>query len=334
MNDLIFTLNAILPIILLILLGYILKRINFFQDDFIKVGNKLCFKVFLPALLFYNIYEIEGLGDINPTFILYTISVIILLFCIGLLVVHFTIPDVKQKGVVLQTFFRSNYGIIGISLAASLASALSAETGVKILANAALASAFTVPIFNVLAVIVLSVFDKTEGNRISVKEILKRIITNPLIVGVFSGLFVLAIRSVLVSFDITFTIKKDLVFVYQTIKNLGSVASTLALIVLGGAFEFKAISRLKKQIIIGCCARVVFVPAVSLIGAYLVGLSTYEFPALIGIFATPIAVSSVPMAAEMKQDDQLAGQLVVWTTLTSSISLFVIIMACRLVSIF
>ncbi len=334
MNDLIFTLNAILPIILLIVLGYILKRINFFQGDFLKIGNKLCFKVCLPALLFYNIYEIQSLGDINLTFVFYTVAVIFALFFFGLLVVHLTIPEPKQKGVILQTFFRSNYAIIGIPLAASLASALPAETGLKIVANAALASAFTVPIFNVLAVIALSVFDKTDGNKITVKELLKRIVTNPLIIGVFSGLFVLAIRSVLVSFDITFTIKKDVVFLYSTIKNVGSIASTLALIVLGGTFEFKAISKLKKQIIIGCLSRVVLVPTVGLLGAYFVGLSTLEFPALIGIFATPIAVSSVPMAAEMKQDDQLAGQIVVWTTLISSISLFIIIMLCRAVSIF
>ena len=37
--------NAIVPIILLIVLGYLLKRINFLNTNFVKTGNKFVFRV-------------------------------------------------------------------------------------------------------------------------------------------------------------------------------------------------------------------------------------------------------------------------------------------------
>lgn len=118
MENLLFTLNAILPIILPILLGYGLKRLHFFSDTFLTEANKLVFKVLIPILLFSNLY-LADLTQINWAFVGYAALAIIVLFLIGMIVVIF-IPNRKQKGVVLQAAFRSNYAIIGIPLATAL----------------------------------------------------------------------------------------------------------------------------------------------------------------------------------------------------------------------
>ena len=120
---------------------------------------------------------------------------------------------------------------------------------------------------------------------------------------------------------------KNCKFIYTTIKWLSQCASPCALIALGGAFTFSAVARLKKQIILGTSLRIIFVPAVGLITAYLLGFDDIRyFPALIALFGTPVAVSSVPMACEMKNDDELAGQLVVWCSILSAFTLFIIIL--------
>jgi len=353
-EKLLFTCNAVLPIILVILLGYFLKRIKLLPEGFWKMANKLCFRVCLPALLFYNIYNVDNLQAIGENWkvIVFACIAIVVVFAIGLFTSMLAIKDKKQKGVILQCVFRSNYAIIGISLAQSLANGNEMVAGI-----ASVISAVSIPLFNVLAIIALSIFvgdENGEAKKIDVKEIALKIVKNPLIIGVFLGIVVLCIRA-LIPYEIVktysvdvktmsvvvgeakeyaFTIKNNIPFLYKTIENVSKIASPLALIALGGDFKFSAISRLKKQIILGVSLRVVLVPLICLVAAYLVGFRGTEFPALIALFGTPVAVSSVPMSAEMNNDDELAGQLVVWTSILSAFTLFIIIFICAQVGIF
>lgn len=361
-SDLKFTCNAVLPIILLILIGYFLKRIKLLPDNFWKMANKLCFRVALPVMLFYNIYNVSSIKDIAAQWkiVLYCVLVILVVFGIGLLGVIFFCKDPKQKGVILQCVFRSNFAIIGVSLAESLANGSKEPV-----ALAAVISAISIPLFNVLAILSLSLFIKNEdGSKVSALQILKKIVTNPLIIGVFSGIVVLAIRQLIPYETVTtysladntdplsgivsstsraykFTIKDKLPFVYTTLGWIKNIASPVALIALGGDFVFSAVSRLKWQIIFGTIARVVLVPLIGLVAVYWINKETnwlgdniVIFPALIALFGTPVAVSSAPMAAEMQNDEELAGQLVVWTSISSAFTIFIIVLLCRTIGIF
>ena len=158
MDTLIFALNAILPIILLIFFGYFLKRKNFLDEAWFKKGNKLIFRVCLPFLLFTNVYNIESFTAINWSVVIYSEIAIFTVFFLGMLLVKLTIPDDRQKGVVLQCTFRSNFAIIGLTLAESLGG----PEGVGI---AAILSAFSIPTFNILAVIALTMFNKGENGQ-------------------------------------------------------------------------------------------------------------------------------------------------------------------------
>ena len=104
-----------------------------------------------------------------------------------------------------------------------------------------------------------------------------------------------------------------------------SVATPLALLVLGIQFEFSAVSELKKEIIFGVLIRTVVVPILGLGVAY-VFFNDYftgaHFATFVAVFATPVAVSSVPMVQEMDGDVTLAGQLVIWTTVISALTVF------------
>lgn len=329
-----FACNAVLPIVLCVLLGYFLRRIKFFDEPFLNKANSLCFKVLLPTLLFFNIAFIDksSFENMNWMMVVYSALAIIALFIIGTIMVMVLVKNPKQKGVILQCFFRSNYALIGIPLCEFLApEAIKAEC----LGLASIVSAITIPLFNAFAVIALTVFDKEAGNKIDVKKIGKKIITNPLILGVCAGLVVLGIRMLLINAGVDAS-KANLEgnFLYKTISNISKCASPLALIVLGGKFQFSAVKKLLPQILLGTLSREIFVPIVCLLIAYALGFREIEFPALIALFCTPVAVSSAPMAAEMKQDEELAGQLVVWTSIVSIFTLFIAVMICCQVGIF
>lgn len=335
METLLFAINAIMPIILLILLGYFLKRKNFLDEQWFKKGNKMIFRVCLPAMLFVNVYNIESFSQINWTAVWYSEAVIAVLFLLGILLVQWLVPDDKQKGVVVQCVFRSNFGIIGLPLAAALGEAES-------LGIAAVLSAFSIPTFNIFATIAMTMFLKDKSGKVDIKGMVKKIVTNPLNIGVATGLVVLAIRSFIpVNADgqLVFSLKDSLPLVYKTVNNVSQICSPLALIILGGLFEFSAIKGRKKTIVIGTVARVVAAPLIGL-GAVIL-LSKYTdlqmdlaaYPALLALFGSPMAVSSAVMAQEMDNDGVLAGQLVVWTSFFSIITLFVFILVLRTIGL-
>lgn len=338
--------NAILPIVLLILLGYVLKRIGFLTKEFLKIGNKLVFNVCLPAMLFINIYSIDDFAAVDWGLVIYCVVAVFVIFGIGLVVSVLTTGDNRRRGVILQCTYRSNFAIIGISLAASLAGhAAGAEETVN--GVVAIIQAFTIPIFNILAVISLSVFVgkpeaqtdengmlvKTERKHTDVKSILLGIIKNPLIIGILIGLAFVGLRYAEVALfgsPAPFTLKGNLTFLYNTINNLKQVTTPLALIVLGGQFEFSAVRGMTREIVVGTVFRIVVAPLLGVGCAILlseftplVSFGQTEYPALISLFGTPVAVSSAIMAAEMRNDEQLAGQLVVWTSILSIFTLFI-----------
>lgn len=334
MDVFLFALNAILPIILLIILGYALKRIGFLNESFTKLGNKFVYRVCLPVLLFKNVYDISSFGSLDWSIVLYSEIAIIVIFLIGLVSCIILVKDPKQRGVILQCAFRSNYAIIGLTLAASLGG--EAAKGV-----AAILSAFSIPTFNILAVISLAIFIKDEESNKGdhMKKALINICKNPLIIGVVAGLIVLAIRSAIPTDntgELVFSIKNDLPFLYTSISNVASIASPLALVILGAGFSFSAVGGMLKEIILGTTIRIIIAPLLS-IGVAVI-LSKYTnilnfdssvYPALIALFGSPVAVSSAIMAEEMKNDGTLAGQLVIWTSLFSVFTIFIAVVILR-----
>ena len=316
--------NAVLPIVLLIGLGYGLRRSNFITEEFVKIGNKLVFNVCLPCMLFVNVYEIESLDDIRWDVVLYSSLMIFVIFLIGTAVAALTSPDGKRRGVIAQSAFRSNMAIIGLALAASLG-------GQDAVAVAAVVSAFTVPIFNILAVVSLTMFVEPDGNKNRFAGVLKKIVTNPLIIGIALGMFCLLIRQgQILLFDApVFLLSRDVKFFYTALSNLGKITSPFALLVLGGQFTFSAVSDLRKEILAGTLSRIILSPVIGIGSAVVLGcfgiinFDASVYPALIAVFGSPTAVSSAIMAKQMNHDGQLATQLVVWTSIGSIFTIFI-----------
>ncbi len=326
LSTILFTaINAIAPIVLMIALGYFLRHKGLLSPDFLKVGNRLVFSLCLPTMLFVNVYSIESLAHIRWDIVLYGSAALCIIFLVGIAVAVATTPDLRRRGVIAQCAFRSNFAIIGLPLAAALG-------GPEAEAVAAIMSSVTVPLINILAVISLSMFLQ-EGGKISLRRTLTDIVKNPLIQGVALGMLCLVLRWAQVELfgEVVFALNRQTKFLYTVLTWLKNITTPLALLVLGGQFVFSAVKELKKEIIISTLCRLLLAPAVGIGGAYLMNLwgivqcGPSEYPALVALFASPVAVSSAIMATQMKNDEQLATQLVVWTSLFSALSIFVIV---------
>ena len=328
MQSLIFAINAVAPIIIMVALGYFLKKIGLVNMAFAKIANKLVFHIFLPAMLFLNVYKIDDIGNVKVDYIIYTVVLLLVIFCASIPIVMLVAKKRERRGALLQAAFRSNYALIGIPLASSLYG----EAGVAV---AALLSAVVVPLLNILGVISLTVF-RSDGKKPNVGKILVGIIKNPLIHGVVAGLLVLIVRAVFVRNGIEFRFS-DIKPLYTVLGYLSNLATPLALIALGAQFEFSVVSSLKREILFGTLMRTLIVPVIGIGAAYLFFRYRFggaQFAALVAVFATPVSISSVPMAQEMDGDVILAGQLVVWTTVISAFSVFLTSFLLRLAGVF
>ncbi len=322
-----FSFNAVMPILILFVIGDLLKVTGFADDSFFKKANAMVFKVFLPVLLFKNVYDLDSLSQINLKAIAYCLFAVLLLCLIGYVTAKLTAKNRNQVGVMTQCTFRSNYAIIGIPLAETLGGASAA-------AFASILSATAIPLFNVLAVILLSHYSEDEHNA-SVKATIKKAAKNPLIIGVLLGVAVVIFRQLLPvneNMEPVFSLRRDLPFAYSAISSIAKGASPLAMIVLGARFDFTAVKGLFRQIVTATTLRLIVAPLVGIGLAVflsetlgLFSLSVIEYPALISLFSTPVAVSSAVMVGEIGGDEQLAGQLVVWTSVFSMLSMFAVI---------
>lgn len=331
-------LNAVLPIILMIALGWVLRQKHFFGDGFLQGGNKLVFKLCLPSMLFVNIYQIPSLQDIRWDIVVYVAVALCVIFAMGTAIALATTRVPDRRGVIAQCIFRSNYAIIGMPLAAALG-------GQEAEAVAAVLSAVAVPILNVLAVISLSAFvHQDDSGKTSIKHILLDIVKNPLIQGVAAGMLCLVLRWLQMELfgEVVFSLGIHTKPVFTVLESLKAVTTPLALIVLGGQFAFSAVKALRKEIIVATFSRVILAPLVGIGGAILLSklgflhCGTAQYPALVALFASPVSVSSAIMASQMHNDEQLATQLVVWTTAASGITVFLIscgLMAAGLIAV-
>jgi predicted permease len=170
-------------------------------------------------------------------------------------------------------------------------------------------------------------------------EVMKKIATNPLIIAVALGLASLGLRSLMPLGENglpVFSLRGSLPFLYKALQQLAGVASPLALIALGGMFSFAAARGMLSEIIFGTLGRLVLAPVIGLGGAYLLGkvypklaFTPGVYPALVALFGSPVATTSAIMAKEMHNDEQLASQLVVWTSVLSIFTIYITVILLR-----
>ena len=294
-------LNAVSPLFFSMAAGFLAQKAEILTRQDVPKINKVAFQVFLPCLLFYNVYTSDLSAAVRPKLILFAVIGVLLVFTVSVIGVLRFVPQPDRRGVISQGIFRSNYVIMGIPIAQAL-------VGTENLGPVAILVAIVVPIFNFLAVTVLESF---RGGRAKLGAVLLEIAKNPLIISSVIGLVLLMLKLRLPK------------LVEQSIASLGSIATPLQLFLLGAFFRFSGLRRYVKPLAAVTCIKLLITPAFMLGAAAALGFRGVEFVALIGVFASPTAVNSFTMVQQMHcGDEELAGDIVVCTSAFSVLSLF------------
>lgn len=314
-KDLLFSANVVMPIFLLIMLGYVLTRIKMWDEHFLKVANEVCFKCLLPVLLFHNVASANIFEVFNGKLILYACFCACAICALLFLVVPMFVKDNKRRGVMIQGTFRSNFLLFGVPLGLSIGGASGSVL-------AAVVASFYVPVINMLSVISLYAFSDSKNKNL--KSALLGILKNPLVIGGVSGLVFSLIRNY-IGFEIPAMID-------TTLSNIKSTATPFAFLILGGDLKFGNMLRNVKVSSIAVLGKTVVVPAVMLAISAFMGFDALEMGILIAVFATPNAVSSYAMARNYEADHELAGEIVTLSTLFSIFTIFVFITLAKSLS--
>ena len=310
--DLIFSANVVVPIFLLILLGYTLTRIKLWDAHFLKIANDVCFKCLLPVLLFYNVATANIFEVFNARLIIYACLCACLLCGLLFLVVPLFVKDPKRRGVMIQGTFRSNFLLFGVPLGLSIGG----ESGAVL---AAVVASFYVPVINMLSVISLYAFSDAENKSLTSAMI--GIVKNPLIIGGVSGLIFSLIRNS-IGFEMP-------VILDTTLFNIKSAATPIAFLILGGDLKFGNMLRNVRFSVFSVVGKILLIPAIMLTISSLLGFGKLEMAILVAVFATPNAVSSYAMARNYEADHELAGEIITLGTLFSVLTMFVFITVAR-----
>lgn len=306
MSNFIYSLNATMPVFLVMILGWWLKRIHFLTDDFVSVADKLVFKVALPVLVFKDIAEADLSSDFNWKFVLFCFLGTCIFFGVTWLFAEIFIQDKSMIGSFVQGSFRGSAAILGIAFAQNIYGS-SGLVPMMIVAS--------IPLFNIFSVIVLmrSANAGETDKKAVFKKTLRGIVTNPIIIGIVAGIPFALLK---VEFS---------VIIQKTINSVASLSTPLALIAIGAGFSTGAALEKWKPTVIASLIKLVIIPGIFLPVAVWMGFRNEEMVALLILTGAPTTVSSYIMAKNMGNDSVLASGIVVMTTLLSSVTLTLII---------
>ena len=302
MENLIFSLNVTLPIFLTIVIGYTLKRINMLNDGFVKILNKFNFDITLPALIFLDLYEADfyEVWDTKYVVFCFVVTLICIFVILGLTLLLG--KDRSLTGEFVQASYRGSAAVLGLALIQNIYGSATI---------APLMIIGSVPLYNVLAVVILS-FTRDGGgkpDRQAILKSLKGVITNPILIGIALGMIASLLRLELP------------LIATRTLNNLAVLATPLALIGLGAGFEGKAALHLLKPILLASSIRLILQCAIFLPIAVHIGFTGEKIIALLVMLGAPTTPSCYIMAKNMGHKGDLTSGVVVATTLFSSLTI-------------
>jgi hypothetical protein len=276
------------------------------NEEFINVSSNVIFNVAFPALIFVNVALTDFNQVANFNEIIFDCIGIIITFILSYIVAMAFIKDENKKGVFVQGAFRGNYATIGLAILYNIFGSMGMAKGAIILS-------FSLPIFNVFAIIGL-VLPLHKFNREGIKKIIIKIVTNPNIIAVIVALvfsyFKIPIDKITVGR-----------IVIKTTEYLSGIALPLALIGIGGTLDFKNIKTNWILVSISTFFKIVIFPITATIIAYSMGFENDSLVAIFLLFGVPTAVTGYIFAKELGGDDVLAANIIVATTLGSIITL-------------
>ncbi|MBE5963992.1 MAG: AEC family transporter [Lachnospiraceae bacterium] len=311
MDSFIYSINATVPIFLIMILGYVLKKKKMLNDGFLEAANKFVYTVGLPVMVFTDL-AFENFKEVfDIKFVLYCMIITIVSFFVVWFLAESFLKDKGMIGSFVQGSFRSSAAVLGLAFIHSIYS--SAGMGPLMILSA-------VPLYNIFSVMILTL--KGDGNNKdkTIKKAFINVLKNPIIIGIALGLIGSLIE-----------IKIPVIGV-KTLNSLSNMTTPLALLCVGAGFDGRAAFAKIKPTIAATFIKLIALPAIGLPIAVALGFRNQELMAIIIMLASPATISGYIMAKNTNNDAVLSSGIIVLSTVLSSLTLTLIIYLMRSLS--
>lgn len=310
LSNFIFSLNATVPVFLIIVLGYVLKRIGFIDDNFVRIANKINFVVALPALLIHDMMQSEFKKMMDGYFVLFCAVVTVVSILSSWLFTKLLMKDKTLVGEFSQAAYRSSAALLGTAFV------------INMYGNSGLVPLMilgAVPLYNICAVIILTVEcpDKSADDQKTFASTMKGILTNPIVIAIAVGI-------VLAFLDIRLPRMID-----ATLDTVGKLSTPIALIGIGGAFEINKALKKWKPAAIATFMKLIGWGAIFIPIAIALGYTHEKLIAIIIMLCSPTTASCFIMAKSMKHEGTLTSSTIVLTTFFSAFTMTAVIFVCK-----
>ena len=282
-----------------LIIGIILRMCHVIDDKDVKKFTHMVFVALYPFIMFDNLYGKDIGAHLDAKLGLYALGFTFLQLMISWVFVCRIEKNDYDRGAMIQALYRSNFVLLGFPIAINL-------FGKGNITPVAIIMMLVVPFYNASAVVV---FEKFRGGKVDVKDLIKRILTNPIIDGGIAAAIVIILG---------ITLPHP---VEQTITSLSDCTSPIALILLGAGLNLKDFESDRRKIALCTFGKLVFFPVFGITGAVMLGFRDVELVSVTLMSATPVALASFAMASSMGGNGRLAGEIVVSSTLLSCITI-------------
>lgn len=308
MEHFLFAMQAVFPTACILFCGYGLKQIGIFSKEFLQQGDRLCFSFLFPILVFWNLYHDQTnqirSGQCGKA-ILFAYGMILIVCVIGMWIIPKVIEERGRIPVVIQSLYRGNFMLYGLPFSEILG-------GKDALMIATAMTAATLPILNAVAIFQFAYYSGNEKRSIYI--IFAKIFKNPIIWGVLLGLF----------FQKTNIQLPDMM--ETTLSDLAKTATPLAFLILGGRFHFRSVQNNRKILIWILLFKLCILPIICLSFCSIVlHMSRTELIPIFIFVSAPTAITTYQLAGQYEADAELAGDIVVYSLLFSTITIFLFI---------
>lgn len=299
MDDLIFSLNATLPIFLVMVAGGVLGRLGFLPKAFCQAADKLTFTVTLPVMLFLDMSEVDIRRDFEPRFVLFcagaTLAGILVIWGLAKLLMR----DKAIVGEFVQASYRSSAAILGVAFIQNIYG----EAGM-----APLMILGSVPLFNIFAVLILMI-ESPRRQAPRPGQLVRGVVTNPILLGIVAG-------TVFSLLPVELPVMAE-----KTLTSLSSLTTPLALLSIGASFKGASAIRRAGPTLAAAFIKTVGLSLVFIPCAVALGFRQQELVALLIMLGSPTTPSAYVMARNMGHEGVLTASAVALTTLLSALTL-------------
>jgi len=303
-------LNIVLPVFVVIGLGWLLKQCGLIDSNFLHQTNRLVYYVCLPLLLFYKIGTADFAANFNPSLVTASIVAVAFTFLGSYAYTAIRRYPPAKRGVFSQGSFRGNIAYIGLAITLNAYG----EAG---LTRAGILMGFLVPFLNLFAILALLWPNRSSGESRGVSFWVRQLALNPLILASFAGI----IWSYL-ALPIPLLLDRSL-------KIATGMALPLALVAIGGTFSAKRLRGDLCPALLACGAKLIWMPLFAAVLLYFMGVHGMDLGIGILIAGTPAATANYIMAHQLKGDAELAGTIVMLSTLLSAVTYTIALLVLR-----